>query len=162
MRHGFGGRDDFSGICPIGEHCVSAESYAGDLSVQEAWKLLSDDDSAVLVDCRTRPEWVFVGIPDLSGLGRKPVFCEWQSFPTMQINGEFAAQLRGTGIEEGQPILFLCRSGQRSKSAAIAMTKAGYTRCYNVAGGFEGPPDPERHRGKVGGWKAAGLPWIQE
>ena len=141
---------------------MSAESYAGDISVQEAWKLLSDDDSAVLVDVRTRPEWVFVGIPDMSGLGRETVFCEWQSFPTMQVNGEFAAQLRAKGIAEDQPMLFLCRSGQRSKAAAIAMTEQGFTRCYNVAGGFEGPPDGERHRGKVGGWKAAGLPWIQE
>ena len=141
---------------------MSAESYAGDLSVQEAWKLLTDDDSAVLVDVRTRPEWLFVGIPDLSGLGRDPVFCEWQSFPTMQINSEFAAQLRATGVGEDNPILFLCRSGQRSKSAAISMTKQGFSRCYNVAGGFEGPADNERHRGKVGGWKAAGLPWIQE
>ena len=141
---------------------MSAESYAGDLSVQEAWKLLTDDDSAVLVDVRTRPEWLFVGVPDLSGLGRDPVFCEWQSFPTMQINSEFAAQLRATGVGEDSPILFLCRSGQRSKSAAIAMTGQGFARCYNVAGGFEGPPDGARHRGKVGGWKAAGLPWIQE
>lgn len=141
---------------------MSAESYAGDISVQEAWKLLAGDDSAVLVDVRTRPEWVFVGIPDLSGLGRDAVFCEWQSFPTMQINGEFAAQLRAQGYGEDQPMLFICRSGQRSKAAAIAMTEQGFTRCYNVAGGFEGPPDGERHRGQVGGWKAAGLPWIQE
>jgi len=141
---------------------VSTESYAGDLSVQEAWKLLSDDETAVLVDCRTRPEWVFVGIPDLAGLGREAVFCEWQSFPTMQINAEFAAQLRAAGVGEDKAILFICRSGQRSKSAAIAMTGQGFARCYNVAGGFEGPPDGERHRGSVGGWKAASLPWIQE
>jgi hypothetical protein len=30
-----------------------------------------------------------------------------------------------------------------------------------VAEGFEGPPDANRHRGKVAGWKAAGLPWVQ-
>jgi rhodanese-related sulfurtransferase len=141
---------------------VSAESYAGDLSVEEAWKLLSDDEKAVLVDCRTRPEWVFVGIPDLAGLDRKPVLCEWQGFPTMQVNGEFAAQLRAEGVGEDRAVLFLCRSGQRSKAAAIAMTGEGFARCYNVAGGFEGPPDDKRHRGTVGGWKAAGLPWIQE
>jgi len=141
---------------------VSEESYAGDLSVQEAWRLLSDDESAMLVDCRTRPEWVFVGIPDLGGLGRKPVFSEWQSFPTMQVNSEFAAQLRAAGVGENQPILFICRSGQRSKAAAIAMTAEGLGPCFNVAGGFEGPHDQERHRGQVDGWKAAGLPWLQD
>ena len=42
------------------------------------------------------------------------------------------------------------------------MTSAGFSRCYNVAGGFEGNPDAARHRGTVDGWKAAGLPWTQE
>jgi rhodanese-related sulfurtransferase len=60
------------------------------------------------------------------------------------------------------PILFICRSGGRSRAAAAALTAAGYRRCYNVAEGFEGNPDPERHRGKTGGWKAAGLPWVQD
>jgi len=41
------------------------------------------------------------------------------------------------------------------------MAEAGYRACHNVAGGFEGPLDDERHRGAVGGWKAAGLPWRQ-
>ena len=141
---------------------MSEAAYAGDLTAQEAWKLLSEDQSAVLVDCRTRPEWMFVGIPDLGGLGRQAVLAEWQAFPSMQVNGEFASQLRAQGIGEDQPILFICRSGSRSKFAAIAMTTEGFARCYNVAGGFEGPHDNDRHRGVVDGWKAADLPWIQE
>jgi rhodanese-related sulfurtransferase len=55
----------------------------------------------------------------------------------------------------------LCRSGVRSIAAAEAMTAAGYKNCYNILGGFEGPPDQQRHRGTTGGWKAAGLPWEQ-
>ena len=58
-------------------------------------------------------------------------------------------------------IYFLCRSGVRSKHAAIAMTEAGWARCFNIASGFEGPPDPAGHRGTVDGWKAQGLPWTQ-
>jgi rhodanese-related sulfurtransferase len=58
-------------------------------------------------------------------------------------------------------VLFICRSGQRSRGAAIAMTSAGYQRCYNVAEGFEGSHDGARHRGTVGGWKARQLPWVQ-
>ena len=59
------------------------------------------------------------------------------------------------------PMLFLCRSGARSRAAAIAMTRAGFTQAFNVAGGFEGDLDGERHRGHDNGWKAAGLPWRQ-
>lgn len=128
--------------------------------------MLSKDSSAVLVDCRTRPEWSFVGIPDLSTLEAKTVFAEWQVFPSMQINTEFAAQLRDNGsiadAAEGRPILFICRSGVRSKAAAIAMTQDGFAPCYNVSGGFEGPLGDNKHRGGSDGWKAAALPWIQE
>jgi rhodanese-related sulfurtransferase len=56
----------------------------------------------------------------------------------------------------------ICRSGVRSRDAAIALTRAGYGPCYNVADGFEGPKDEAGHRGARGGWKAAGLPWTQE
>ena len=41
-------------------------SYAGDITPEEAWKLLNDNPEAVLVDCRTDAEWRFVGVPDLS------------------------------------------------------------------------------------------------
>jgi rhodanese-related sulfurtransferase len=65
------------------------------------------------------------------------------------------------GADKDAPVLFLCRSGARSRSAAIALTQAGYGRAYNVAGGFEGDLDGDRHRGHKNGWKAAGLPWKQ-
>ena len=60
------------------------------------------------------------------------------------------------------PVLFICRSGARSRSAAEALSAAGHTRCFNVSEGFEGDKDAESHRGKRGGWKAASLPWIQD
>jgi hypothetical protein len=41
------------------------------------------------------------------------------------------------------------------------MTRAGFTHAYNIAGGFEGDMDQERHRGNRNGWKASGLPWKQ-
>lgn len=141
---------------------MSHKGYAGDLTAQDAWRLLADDEQAVLVDCRTRPEWLFVGIPHLASLGKRPVLTEWQTFPSMQVNGEFAAQLKAAGVREDQPILFLCRSGARSRAAAMAMTAAGFRACYNVSGGFEGPHDKDKHRGTSDGWKAVGLPWIQE
>ena len=143
----------------------SSSSYAGDLSAAEAWEMLKDNPGAQLVDVRTTAEWSFVGLPDLSSLNRQVHCVEWQSFPTMAANPDFVGEttgaVDGAGAGKDAPILFLCRSGARSRSAAIAMTGAGYARAYNVAGGFEGDLDPARHRGSKNGWKAQGLPWKQ-
>lgn len=141
---------------------MQGESYAGDLTVRESWEMLARDTNSILVDVRSQAEWSFVGVPDLSSLGKKVALVSWQTFPGMKPNPDFAAQLAAAGVLPDKTVLFLCRSGARSKSAAIAMTAAGYRRCHNVAGGFEGPHDPHRHRGTVDGWKAANLPWVQE
>jgi rhodanese-related sulfurtransferase len=139
--------------------------YAGDIDVTVAWELLKSDPKAQLIDVRTAAEWTYVGLPDISDLGREVHTIEWQTFPSGAINPEFAAvtagEMKRQGISPETPLLFLCRSGARSKSAAMAMARAGYTRAYNVAGGFEGNLDSEGHRGGVNGWKAAGLPWRQ-
>ena len=143
----------------------AASDYAGDIDVREAWTLLGADPKAQLVDCRTAAEWTFVGLPDLSSLGRSALCVEWQSFPSMAIDGDFtkrtAEELRRAGAGNDTAVLFLCRSGARSRAAAIAMTRAGFTRAYNVAGGFEGDMDPDGHRGHRNGWKASDLPWRQ-
>jgi rhodanese-related sulfurtransferase len=139
--------------------------YAGDVAVEEALRMLSGDSRATLVDVRTEPEVLFVGAPDLSALEKDVVFLPWQVYPSMQILPGFAARLAETlgsrGVGADAPVLFLCRSGARSRSAAIEMTKAGWSLCYNVADGFEGPLDPNRKRGLAAGWKAKGLPWRQ-
>ncbi|MEJ1970733.1 MAG: rhodanese-like domain-containing protein [Rhizomicrobium sp.] len=136
--------------------------YAGDLSPEEAWALLRSDPAARLVDVRTQAELSFVGLPDLSGAGKQVAAIEWQVFPAMQVNPDFVAATEHViGGNKDAPVLFLCRSGARSRSAAIALTRAGYAKAYNVAGGFEGDLDAERHRGNRNGWKAAGLPWKQ-
>jgi rhodanese-related sulfurtransferase len=142
-----------------------AGDYGGDVSPDEALELLRTDPRAVLVDVRTEPEWSYVGVPDLSGLGREAVFLEWQSYPSMAVNASFVSDLKQElarrGTPDDAPILFLCRSGARSRSAARAMTEAGYGQCLNIAGGFEGGPDPSGHRGMLDGWKARSLPWAQ-
>jgi rhodanese-related sulfurtransferase len=141
------------------------KEYAGDISTAEAWSLLESDPKAQLVDVRTAAEWTFVGLPDLSALGREVHLVEWQSFPEMTVNPQFADtvanEVRGAGASEETPLLFLCRSGARSRAAAIAMTRAGFGKAYNIAGGFEGDLDESRRRGKRNGWKAGGLPWRQ-
>ena len=54
-------------------------SYAGDITPQESWKLLNDNVDAVLVDVRTDAEWTWVGVPDLSSLGRDVVSVQWMT-----------------------------------------------------------------------------------
>ena len=138
-----------------------AVGYAGDVAPTTAWKILSEHKDAILIDCRTRAEWNYVGLPDLETLAKKPALIEWQVFPSMQPNPEFVTALSGALADKEAPLLFICRSGARSAAAAKAMTAAGYSTCLNVADGFEGPLDAQAKRGTAGGWKAAGLPWRQ-
>lgn len=139
-----------------------SERYAGDVSPQTAWEILTDDPSAVLVDVRTDAEWKYVGTPDLSGVGKEPLLVPWKLFPEMEQNETFVEAVEAAGIGRDDTILLICRSGQRSASAAAALTERGFQRCYNVAEGFEGDKDDEGHRGSLGGWKVRGLPWAQD
>lgn len=142
-----------------------AGSFAGDVTATEAWDGLSTEPQSVLIDVRTRAEWAYVGIVDLSAIGKETLLVEWQSYPTMAVNADFAevlaGELRRRGIGRETALYFLCRSGARSLAAAQAMAEAGFDRCFNIAGGFEGPLDDFRHRGETDGWKAEGLPWVQ-
>ncbi len=139
--------------------------FRGDISVDKAWKMLATDPDATLIDVRTAAEWAYVGVPVLEDLGKSPIFVEWQSFPagnlTETFPSELVAALDQRGIGKDAPLLFLCRSGSRSRSAAIAMAAVGYANCFNVGPGFEGPLDGDRHRNTVSGWRMSGLPWSQ-
>jgi rhodanese-related sulfurtransferase len=132
-----------------------------DVSPAEAWQALSTDPTAKLVDVRTAPEWNFVGAPDLSGIGKQAIQLQWQVYPTMQVDPEFLDKLRAKGAEPGDKLYFLCRSGVRSVAAAKMATEFGFRDSINIVDGFEGPADAAGHRGTIGGWKHAGLPWRQ-
>ncbi len=145
--------------------CLMPQGYLADATPRETWDVLASEPKAALVDVRTAAEWSYVGLPDLSAIEVPLLRVEWQLFPSGAVNREFVEALSDAldtaGVGRDGPLYFICRSGARSASAAAAMTEAGYARCYNVAGGFEGPRDAEGHRGTVEGWKAAGLPWVQ-
>ncbi|MGN6753696.1 MAG: rhodanese-like domain-containing protein [Intrasporangium sp.] len=135
-------------------------NYAGDRSPRQTWEALEADPDAVLVDVRTHAEWTYVGVPDLSPLGREVVRIEWSSYPEGRVNERFIEDLEAAGAGQDQAVYFLCRSGVRSVAAAEVATAAGWRRAYNVLDGFEGPHDDDRHR-TVSGWKVSGLPWVQ-
>ena len=129
-------------------------TYAGDISPQEAHDLLASNDAAVLIDVRTAAEWTWVGIADVADARH----VSWTLWPEGVQNSDFVTEATA-GLDQDQPILFLCRSGGRSAAAASAATAAGFTQCYNIATGFQGDPDQNGHR--TGGWQGAGLPWRQ-
>ena len=129
--------------------------YFGAVTPAEAQALIESEPAARLIDVRTRAEWDYVG--------RVPgsVLIEWNTYPDGERNAQFVDELRRAVGETDAPVLFLCRSGHRSDSAARAATAAGYTRAFNVLEGFEGNKDAAGHRGTLGGWRKAGLPWVQ-
>ena len=135
------------------ERAVAAKlPYAGALTPGEAFALMQA--GAKLVDVRTQAELHWVGrVP-----GGLPV--EWNSFPAGALNPDFLAEVAQVAAKD-EPVMFLCRSGARSHSAAMLATKAGFTECYNVIEGFEGDKDAQGHRNVVNGWRKAGLPWTQ-
>jgi len=138
------------------------KGYEGDLTAAEGWKFLEEDADAVLIDVRTIAEWIYVGLPDVSHLGRTVVCVQWNQWPNMDVNPDFVSHLEAEGVTRDRPLLLICRSGVRSRDAAVALTSAGFGPCYNISDGFEGDLDAMKHRGKKNGWKVAGLPWVQQ
>ena len=129
--------------------------YAGALLPAEANAILQADSEARLVDVRTEAELNWVGrVPDA-------LTVEWNRWPGGERNPSFIEELKTQAPSMQGPLMFLCRSGGRSHNAAVAATQAGYSNCFNVLEGFEGDKDENGHRNILGGWRAAGLPWVQ-
>ena len=128
--------------------------YEGALLPGEAYEILQSAPGARLVDVRSRAELDWVGrIPGAAEI-------EWMSYPGMKLNPGFMAQLEQE-VDKEALVMFICRSGARSHSAAMSATLAGYRDSYNVLQGFEGDRDADGHRNSLEGWRVAGLPWIQ-
>lgn len=144
-----------------------SRSTVDEMIPPEALAALAKAPDSVLVDVRTRAEWTFTGVPDLSEFGREVMLVEWVSFPGMAPNPRFFEEVvDGAGGNLPDRLFFICRSGARSMAAARLVAAEAQARgravhCTNVAQGFEGDLDAESHRGRVNGWKVHGLPWRQ-
>ena len=131
------------------------------------------DDGVVLLDVRSRPEVMFVGIAS-----RVDVHIPLMVFPqtarydqgakgySLEPNSSFEFDFmdfaEATGMSEETPIVIICRSGSRSAKAANILYELGYSNVYSVVDGFEGDKaadGPEKGRRMVNGWKNAGLEW---
>lgn len=136
--------------------------YAGDMGSREVFEVLKQDPNSSLVDVRTTREWETIGVPDLDECQKEVIFAEWQMFPTMMVDSEFASKvdkaITQKNHSKSERVFCLCRSGVRSKGAAAALTQIGYTNAYNINDGFEGVPNEAGERSKINGWLFEGLP----
>ncbi|MDD2833404.1 MAG: rhodanese-like domain-containing protein [Methylotenera sp.] len=132
-------------------------SYAGAVTPQEAYQILEADQSAILIDVRTKAE--------LDLVGRVPValHVEWATYPGMVANPDFTEQLQSLldqrKVAKEAVLLFLCRTGARSHHAATVAEALGYHHALNILEGFEGEANSLKQRTLINGWKQAGLPW---
>lgn len=138
-------------------HRAPGQPYAGAVTPQEAWELVKANPKVRLVDVRTNAERDWVGrvaVPDAQHLA-----VQWSTYPGGVPNPAFPAQLSSAVPEKDDVLLFLCRSGVRSRHAARVATELGYPNAFDILEGFEGDRDSAGHRKTVGGWCKAGLPW---
>jgi rhodanese-related sulfurtransferase len=132
------------------------QPYAGAVTPREAYQLLQTNPGAKLVDVRTEAERHWVG--QVAVQPGQHVGIEWSSWPGGAQNPRFAEQLEKIAGKD-DVLLFLCRSGVRSRHAAKLATELGYSNAFDILEGFEGDKDSEGHRKQLGGWCKAGLPW---
>lgn len=136
---------------------AAGQPYAGAVTPQEAFTLVQGDPKVKIVDVRTNAERDWVGrvaIPD-----SQHVAVQWVTYPGGQPNPQFGPQLEQVA-DKDEVLLFLCRSGVRSRHGARVATELGYANAFDILEGFEGDRDQEGHRKTVGGWCKAGLPWV--
>lgn len=131
--------------------------YAGAITPTEAYALVQDNPGVKVVDVRTDAERDWIGTVNVPEQQHAEI--QWSFYPSGKGNPEFVAQL-STVAGKDDVLLFLCRSGVRSRHAAKLATEHGFTQCFDILEGFEGDKDANGHRKSIGGWCQAGLPWL--
>ncbi len=128
-----------------------------EVTPKQAWKMLQDNPDTILLDVRSKVEFDYVGHPiDAVNIPIQEA-PDWQTDPA--FTGKVIEKL-GEASKDST-VLTLCRSGKRSMLAATLLEEQGYKDTVNIAEGFEGDTDENRHRGNLNGWRFHGLPWEQ-
>lgn len=132
------------------------------LTPNEAFDILHEVSSAVLIDIRSNMEFLFVGHP------KGAIHVPWIDEPDWCVNPNFVKEIRqlllGGVCDQGDgcpPIILICRSGKRSIDAGKVLLEANMANVCHVSEGFEGDRDADYHRSSSGGWRFRGLPWEQ-
>lgn len=141
------------------------------LSAREAYVAWRRDPRVLLVDVRTQAEVDFVGIAEpavrnVPYLLLDTVMEHDRNTAALMLtpNPDFERAIAGLvsamGRGRNDPIMLICRSGDRSARAANLLAQIGYTAVYSVVDGFEGDLGPTGKR-DIGGWRNVGMPWLQ-
>jgi rhodanese-related sulfurtransferase len=149
--------DNIADILDAARARIAPAAYAGAVTPREAHALLTSDTSIKLIDVRTNAERDWVGRVDIAEAQHRAV--QWNTYPGGVFNADFLDQL-AANAGKLDVLLFLCRSGVRSRHAARLATENGYLHCFDILEGFEGDKDSGGHRKLVSGWCKAGLPWL--
>lgn len=135
--------------------------------------VVSQKGKALFLDVRTRAEAQFLGMAD--SVDALVPYVEFQEFmtdwddkrgfyklePFNDFVPEVARRLAAKGLTKDDPVVVMCRAGERSSRAADLLTDSGYKRVYTVVYGFEGELSDDGRR-NLNGWKNSGLPWSYE
>ena len=126
------------------------------LQPKEAYDWLQTHADALFVDIRMEIESLYVGRPP--GVVNVP----WYDYPDLQPNAQkFAEIIVDEATGKDQPLLLICRSGQRTIAAGKVLVDAGFTDVQHVVHGFEGELNEQFKRSTLSGWRFDGLPWEQ-
>jgi rhodanese-related sulfurtransferase len=144
------------------------------LSAPEASKFVDQNAAkALFLDIRTPAEIAFLGMPAQADANvpymKEPDFPGWDSAKKtlkLELNPDFLPEVRrrlaAKGLKPTDPIVLICRSGDRSAAASNLLAEAGFKNVYTVVDGYEGDlakDGPKAGQRAVNGWKNAGLPW---
>jgi rhodanese-related sulfurtransferase len=126
------------------------------LSPVDAYELLNTEPNAIIIDVRTKAELDWIGKPLIKA--EQYAHIEWLLYPGSAQNPFFAKSL--DFYNKNTILLFLCRSGIRSKMAVRTALDHGFEIAIDILDGFEGQRNSKGHRKSIDGWCHDGLPWI--
>ncbi|MCY4305829.1 MAG: rhodanese-like domain-containing protein [Aestuariivita sp.] len=136
------------------------------LTAQETKHFLDDNPNAFFVDVRTTEEVDEVGLAE--GINSLiPIFLK--NTTGSELNPDFLPGMitatQKNNILQTDPIVIICRSGNRSATAVDLLAKLGFRKVYTVTDGYEGDKaksGSSKGLRTVNGWKNANLPWNQK
>ncbi|MBL8329145.1 MAG: sulfurtransferase [Rubrivivax sp.] len=124
----------------------------------------------LFLDLRTRAEAMYVGMATgvdalVPYVEHQELMTDWDAQrgiyrlePMQDFVPEANRRLAQKGLGKADPVVLICRSGDRSSRGADRLAADGFSQVWSVVDGFEGDMSKEGRR-SVNGWKNAGLPW---